>query len=350
MNLDCIIVGQGIAGTVLAETLIKLDKKILVIDPNLDDTSSKVAAGICNPITGRFLSKTWQADLLFPFLQKFYTDLEKKLDVTFLHKKAVYRTFKSIEEQNQWFGRSSTTEWKDYLNTQIDDSQYSAWIDNPLGGWETQNSFQVDTKVLLENYKNYLIENQAYLNEKVNYEDIQIADNQIIWKEYTAQKIIFCEGANAINNPYFNYLPFSLVKGEWLKIEVLNNKLQNIINQGIFILPLQEPQLYMVGATYHWHDLTTQISEQARKELTDKLDAFLKLPYQIIEQKAGIRPATKHRRPLVGLHPKFPALGIFNGLGTKGVSLAPYFAWEFGQYLNNPQNFNLHAEVDIQKF
>ena len=75
---DILIVGQGLAGSLLALELEKRKKNVMIIDNNPSVSSSKVAAGLYNPITGSKMIKTWLADELFPNLSKYYQDLEKK--------------------------------------------------------------------------------------------------------------------------------------------------------------------------------------------------------------------------------------------------------------------------------
>jgi len=90
MNLDYLIIGQGISGSLLAYHLIKYQKKILVIDDPKSNVSTSVAAGIYNPITGRRLVRTWNAHLLFPFLKKVYGELENILNVkSYIHMKTL---------------------------------------------------------------------------------------------------------------------------------------------------------------------------------------------------------------------------------------------------------------------
>jgi len=54
------------------------------------------------------------------------------------------------------------------------------------------------------------------------------------------------------------------------------------------------------------------------------------------------------RRPFVGLHPANPKVGILNGMGTKGCSLAPYFAKQLAEQLifDKP----ISAEANINRF
>jgi glycine/D-amino acid oxidase-like deaminating enzyme len=74
---------------------------------------------------------------------------------------------------------------------------------------------------------------------------------------------------------------------------------------------------------------------------------LIKANFSIQQHEAGVRPATADRRPLLGLHPAFPCMGIFNGLGTKGVSIAPYFAAHFADLLL--ENKQLDQEVSISR-
>ena len=89
-------------------------------------------------------------------------------------------------------------------------------------------------------------------------------------------------------------------------------------------------------------------TSKATDEIKSKLEKILKYPYEIIGQKAGIRPTTQDRRPLIGKHPEIGNAYIFNGLGTKGVSIAPYFSVMFTNWLLGEGT--LSSEVDIKRF
>lgn len=349
MKVDYLIVGQGIAGTVLSYTLLQQGKKVLVVDAPHASSSSRVAGGICNPITGRKLVKTWMADDLFPLLKAFYQNLEKTLDTQFFHTRQVYRTFKSIEQQNQLLGKSALKGWDHFFDTEVDNQPYTPFLNNPLGGWQTKQGGWVDTSKLLDAYCNYLQSKNSYREEHLNYEEVQPKQDFVVWKDVEAKHLIFCQGMQGKQNPYFKNLPFRLVKGELLHIKINHPPLENIISQGIFMLPLSDtPNEYLVGATYEWQDLSSEPTEQARLKLLEKLNKWLKLPYEVLGQKAGVRPATLDRRPFIGLNPDYPQIGFFNGLGTKGVSLAPYFAQHFVGHLERHEP--LQEEVDIKRY
>ena len=85
MKLDYILVGQGLAGSILSYQLLSRGKNILVINQSGQNISSTVAAGIYNPITGRSMVKSWMADQLFSYLIPFYRKLEEEIGVRLIN-------------------------------------------------------------------------------------------------------------------------------------------------------------------------------------------------------------------------------------------------------------------------
>lgn len=349
MHIDYIIVGQGIAGTCLSYQLLKKQKKVVVVDNSLAESSSKVAAGICNPITGKRFQKTWRADEIFPYLKNFYAELESLLQCRFFYEMPVHRIFHSIYEQNLLAGRASAEEWKDYLDLQAKDTNLEQLLDQPLGGWETRQSYRIDVALLLEKYRGYLKEKESYLTGKIKYEEIHTDSEGVEWNGFKAKKIIFCEGYGIRNNPFFRWLPFLPAKGEWIKVRIPGIILKKIIFSGIFIVPLSE-ELFQVGATYEWNDLNYEITQKAKEELTRHLEEIITRPFEVVDQFAGIRPASADRRPYLGLHPGEPSLAVFNGMGTKGISLSPYFSMLFSDFLENASAHQPDQETDISRY
>jgi glycine/D-amino acid oxidase-like deaminating enzyme len=347
LNFDYIIVGQGIAGSILSYQLIKQGKTVLVIDYFQNSSSSNIAAGIFNPVTGRKLVKTWLADTLFPATEQTFKELEEFLGSSFYHNKNVYRPFSNIKEQNDWYAKSEQADIRPYVIENTDNKYLNDYIQNNFGGSELGLSGNVDVAAFLKTYKHYLTEKECIINEIFDFDSLTVSELLIKYKDYSADKIIFCEGYKAIYNPYFNYLPFVLAKGEILTIKIEGCEIDKIISKGIFILPIGD-NTYKVGSTYNWIDLTELPTDAALKDLTGKLNSLLKVPFTIIDHKAGIRPTVKDRRPFIGMHPKHNNVGIFNGLGTKGVALSGYFANHFVEHLL--QGKELMAEANINRF
>jgi len=351
-SINYIIVGQGLAGTILAQTFLREGKSIVVIDEQNLSNASRIAAGLYNPIVFKRLVKSWLADELIPFMDSFYPDAEKLLNENFYFKKQIVKPFSEEHEKILWLKKNEEPVGK-YLSKIIQDDFLIDVIQNPLGSSEVIDAGNLNTALFLAAFRNYFKNNHQLLEEKFEYDQLIISEKFVSYKNTQADKIIFCEGYKTIDNPYFNWLPFKLTKGEIITIKAPllfqknNGRSEKVINKGVFILPLGN-HLYKVGATYEWNDLTEQPTERGKEFLIDKLKNVLKIPFEIIDHQAGIRPTVNDRRPLIGLHPQHTALAVFNGMGTKGVMLAPYFAKQFVDFLEN--NKPLNKEADIARF
>jgi glycine oxidase len=344
-SVDYILVGQGIAGTCLAYRLIKAGFSVVVIDAFQSNSSTRVAAGIINPVTGRKIVKSWLAKELLAEAASFYNEMEELLDIKIYFPIPIYRVFASVIEQNQWFERGEELDNHDFLSDVI----YPNWasMPTPFGMGIIKQGAWVNTTVLMDGFRNWLKQQSALLEE--NFDPLQIEfEPELNYKGISAKGIIFCEGPNAIHNPYFKYLPFNLAKGEVMKIKSDGlTDLDGLVSKNGFVLPLGNG-VFNVGATYKWNDYELDISEEAFIELSDKWSKITEAPFELMEHKAGIRPTVKDRKPFIGVHPFHPNLYIFNGMGTKGISLAPYFSKIFLRHLQSEEP--LPDEVNIARY
>lgn len=376
---DYLIIGQGIAGSILAYKLMAAGQKIYIIDnspPDIFSKSSqfiaqknnvllkhadsfypviktllgenykpKVIGGLISPITGKRFSETWMAEILLPYAYSFYKKLEENLHTTFYKSMPIVRIFVDAKQANDWSVKSTEQSIQEYI-----DSNYvfeNNRIHHPFGYAVFKQGAVVDGAKMLFAFYTYFRKNKMIISCSLHTEDVQINSQFIEWQEIRAKAVIFCEGWKAIENPLFNWLPFMPAKGELLIIKSPDLKLQELVNRGIFIRPLMN-DLYLVGSTYTWDDLTATATQKAREEICAKLNTVIKADYKIIEQLAGIRPTVKGRRPFLGKHPDYENVFILNGLGTKGLLLAPYFAQQLTDHLL--LNQELLPEVNIKRF
>lgn len=341
-KVDYIIVGQGLAGSWLAYEMMQIGLSIIVLNEDKAETSSKKAAGIYNPITGRKMVKTWRADQLFPSLESKYEELEKLTGESFLHPTPIYRPFKLIEDQNDWDGKVADHSYKSFLKELRVSSLGLEHIQDELGGIIINQSGYVDIPVMLDAIQNYLKSKGVYHSEVFDYERIEINSESVTYKDHLANKIIFCEGSLS-DNPYWN-LPFKPVRGEIIDIACALQS-DYIINQGVFMIP--KGDRFTIGSTYDHNNLSYEPQESGIKSLEERLKKLFSGEYQILEKRAGVRPATHDRKPYIGLHHKYKTLGIFNGFGTKGVSLTPHFAKHFVDVLQGKSEID--EEVHVQR-
>lgn len=324
MEVDFLLVGQGLAGTVLSHRLLALGQKVMVIDLPGGNQSSRIAAGLYNPITGKKMVKSWNADLLFPEIEPLYTELEELLYTKFLYKKNIYRPFLNIEEQNEWMGKTGDPGFEHYFERIFSKELYPE-VTNPFGGILLKNSGYVDINTLLTAYSEYLTQNNALLESVFEEESLEIGKSGVTYKGISAKGIVYCNGLGAVKSRYFSNLPFAPVKGEILDI-IQRFHPDEIINRGVFRITLPNGN-QRVGSTYTWHDMDQGPTENAKDELLEKLEKLVPANVLSIQShRFGIRPATKDRKPFLGEHPDFPGVYIFNGFGAKGVSLIPYYS------------------------
>lgn len=343
--LDYLIIGSGLAGISFAETALQNDKTFFVVN-NDSQNSSKVAAGLYNPVILKRFSEVKDAEEQLIFLNTFYGNIEKRLNIKINFRMPILRKFFSIEEQNNWFIASDNKNLLPFLSLDLISKKYNG-IDAPYGYGEVLHTGYVDTITLLENYKKHLIENSLLSEETFIYDDLQIEEDFISYKNIKAKHIVFAEGFGMLENPYFNQLPLDGTKGELLVIKAPNLKLDVIINTSVFILPLGN-DLFKVGATYNWKDKTNLPTEEGKQELLERINEILDCEFEIIEHFAGVRPTVRDRRPLIGTHPIHSNVHILNGLGTRGVMLGPSLAKAL--FENIESNIPLEKEIDIKRF
>ena len=346
-QIDFLIVGQGLAGSALAMRCSKRRYKILVLDDPSQNRSSMVAAGLFNPVTGKKMVKTWLADELFPALHEYYRAVEEDTGCTFLHPMPMYRPFVSIKEQNEWMAKGSQEPYRDFVLSVSVFPLLGGKINDPFGGVTLKQTGYLDTASYLKAVRQYLAGRDSFREQMFDEDRLEIGADFIRYGDITARKIIFCQGAQNSGNRWFGHFPIIPVKGEYIDIQC-DCESDVIFNRGVFMLPGPGKHQWRVGATYSWDDLGSQVTPWARGELTRKLDDLIRIPYTIKSQQWGIRPTTSDRRPMVGAHPQYNSLVIFNGLGTKGVSLAPYFSEVLVRWMENEGTIG--KEADVSRF
>jgi glycine/D-amino acid oxidase-like deaminating enzyme len=220
-------------------------------------------------------------------------------------------------------------------------------VNDPFGGLLLGQSGYLDINTLLDHFALWLEEKGMMTREKFDESELHVLESGFVYKNIRAGSLIFTNGMGAVKSKFFHWLPLKPNKGEILVIEQGFTP-HEIINRGIFRITLPNKTI-KVGSTYNVDDLAVGPTEKAKGEILEKLQKLINLPVgKILEHKTGIRPTTMDRRPILGKHPENNNVYIFNGLGAKGVSLAPYFSKIMLNLLlfgNEPQK-----EVSISRF
>ncbi len=345
MEVDYIIIGQGISGSFLSHDLVKSGMTVMVIDESHPFTASKVASGVINPITGRRMVRTWEIEKLMPFAVSAYTEWGKELNVPLVQQCNIL-DFHSSPQMVLAFAERQPVE-KDYLRIPENTDQWTKYFNYDFSIGEIDPCWLIDINTLLTKWRLQLIHKEMLLEETFHWKDCIVSEALITYKNIKAQKIIFCEGVAGFDNPYFTLLPYARNKGQAIIIKIHGLPWTNIFKQGINIVPWKE-DLFWIGSTYEWDFTDTNPSPDFREKVESQLRHWLKLPFEIVDHIASERPANMERRPFVGLHPVSDTVGVFNGMGTKGCSLAPYFSQEFASHL--VKNTPINPQVDVRRF
>jgi glycine/D-amino acid oxidase-like deaminating enzyme len=333
-DLDTLIVGQGLAGSLLAWELLERGERILVLDDGHQSAASTAAAGLLNPVTGQRLVKTAGVDLCLPFARECYRTLEQRLGLSLLVEKPMWRLFRNEREQEAWERRSRDPAYSAYLGERLEAAALQPPFIAPQGGFTQHQTGFLDTNALMAGTRDYLSVGGHYRRQAVEYGEIEPAGEGVRFDDMTCRRVIFCEGYKAQHNPWFDWLPFQPAKGEILSLEIDTPLPDAIINAGKWLMPRGGDD-YRLGATYEREQLDEQPTEAGLQELLDALPQLLApVPdYSVIDHRAGVRPNTLDKQPFIGLHPTWPQLGIFNGFGSKGSLLIPWHAARFADSL-----------------
>lgn len=342
-HYDMMIIGQGICGSVLSNALILQGQKVLVIDDGSNKAASKIASGVINPVTGRRIVKTWQIDTVMPAAVRIYQTLEKKLGTNIVKQCNIINFHASEQMQNAFADRIA--EDPTYLSTKPLPDSISTAFNTPFGHTVIDPCWLIDVGNFLHHWRHYLIRQHALVEDVFDFKKLAIKADLITYDNYTANKIIFCEGAKGEDNPYFKKLPFAPNKGEALLVDIKDLDNQFIYKKTVSIVPWKD-SIFWVGSNYEWNNNNDEPTLAFKEKTIVALNEWLNLPYQVVDHIAAIRPANMQRRPFVGMHPTLTNMGIFNGMGTKGCSLAPYFAEQMTENILRQKPIENEATID----
>ncbi len=341
--MKLLLVGQGIAGTILAWTLQKQGVRVHIADGNLPGSSSLVAAGIINPVTGKRFVKSWRFDDFYPAAKSVYQTLEQELNIHIWSEQPMVRLLATAREANDWSARCALPDYDAHLSGSGDAGDWAGFVKPGYQYGIVRRAARVDFPALILAFRQKAIAEGFFWETSIDYETAGQLTN-----EYDG--IIFCEGYRGQENPFFPGLPWQLAKGEALLLRFRQDQaplIGQMLKKTMTLVPVGE-NLFWAGGSYQWHYPDLLPSEEERNFILNHLSEMLAVPFEIVGHVAGVRPTVKDRRPFLGQSDINSKVFIFNGLGTKGALLAPYWAEHFSEYFLEGKP--LQSEVDIRRF
>lgn len=329
-----LVVGHGLAGAVLAHTLLERKQNVSVIDTNLGHSASSVSVGLVNPLIGPKLNLPEKMAECIQINKKFFAHYEKIWDQKFYSKIRFNRIFTSEKQKEIWKKKSNQAHYQPYTGELLNVSHYQKMeVNAEFGGGLTLQTYQLQVGDFLEASKEKLEELNAWENNKFKEDSLK-----------SKFKIIFCEGYRVLENPWFNYLPFEPARGEVLEV---TGGQSEAISSGSWYLPKKNGDAFM-GSTWDHKNLTIGPTNKGKEEII-KNCKFLKLKnYRVSCHLSGVRSGTKDRNPILGVHSKHKNLFLFNGFGSRGTTNIPYYAEKMSDFLLEEKN--LPKEANLLRF
>ena len=345
MQIDYLVIGQGLCGSWLSYYLQQAGSSFMVIDESKPFTATKAASGIINPVTGRRIVKTWMIDELMPNAMAAYTSFGNALGIDCIAEIPIADFFATPQMRLAFIDRFDKD--KQYLALPADENDWRSFLNYDFGYGTIQPAYLIDLRLLLDRQRQHLIASGQLLEEHFDIEKLITHNDKVTYNNITAGKIIFCDGAAGFNNPFFKHLPYGLNKGEVLLVSIPGFPSTHIIKKGYSLVPWQK-DVFWLGSTYLWEFDDDSATRGFYQFAQNWLQQTIKLPFTILDHWAAVRPATLERKPFVGLHPANNQIGILNGMGTKGCSLAPFFAKQLVDHLLHQAP--IMSDADVQRF
>lgn len=320
-SIDSLIVGHGLAGAILAHKLIERGQQICVISEQTQNDASRVAAGIINPVTGHRLNITENFEIFHPNALRFYQEFSKTFGVEVYRSITQQRLIKNPGQHDYLQKRITEPVYQNLLGTHSHTPNHFTKAE--YGYVEIHKSGLLDTNVLLDVSINNLKQRGALKLERFEPSKLSVDSHACRYDNISAKRIVFCEGYQAINNPWLNHLPFKLAKGEIIDIE-LEQDLQEFLNWGHWLAPQTDKNYARLGASHEWNDLSFEAS--STQKIIDSLTTRTRHRGKVLNVQVGIRPTTTHRKPFIGALKNLSNAYCFNGFGSKGCLLMPYYA------------------------
>lgn len=344
---DFAIVGQGLAGTTLALQLRRRGQRVVVIDHDGTGSASRIAAGLITPVTGKRLAKSWRWDEVYPAAVTFYRSVEAESGETLLHTRPALRLFAGEAERAEFDRRSAGVLAGLVRPSPVD---FADKFTAPFGGFEMPDAARLDVPRYLDVAREVLRRDGALLSARLELPgDVELLPDGVRLPRFgvEAGTLVLCRGFGVGVDPWFGSVRFNAAKGEILTLRIPGLGEERVVHRGVWLAPAGG-DVYRCGATYIWDDLNNDPTAAGRAEIESRLRQFLRLPFEVIDQRAAVRPVIDAGFPVLGRHPHVPLLAYFNGLGSKGSLLAPFFAGQLALTLLGDRAPD--REVDVRRF
>jgi glycine oxidase len=337
-TVDLLIIGHGLAGAVLASTARMRGLQVHVFAAPKPGNASAAAAGLVNPMALRRLVPAWRAADLLPLASAFFTGRDAALGMHTWHPLPLAKTFRTAEAKLAWQRAMAKPDAAPFLSGEWPGLAASA-ISAPFGHGTVPGAAWLDLPAYLQAEERVLAEHGAITQAEVEHADVRCDDAAVEVQGVRARWLVRCLG------PFAELPGLVPVKGEIINLHIPGLHLDCAVHAGAFLLPLGN-HLYRCGATFQWNEVWEGPRPSVAQWLLGQARSITDRPMELVAHNAGVRPASRDRRPLLGR--TGPGQAVFNGLGAKGVVQAPWCARHLLDHLF--ADAPLDPEVEAARF
>lgn len=329
---DVAIVGGGLAGILLAHELEKLGASVVIADETAANAASAMAPGIINPLAGRrYKINTDYADTHAATLATF-AELETRFGCRLWNPVTLVRLLENTEQRAALDERRSDRGASAWIGRIFEPGAHGAGVHDPFGSFETLQAGWLDVPLLVE---------AARRTGGFRFLDPADLDGE------TAPRLVDCRGWRCSLDPHWRELPWKCARGEVMTVELEGTLPRHLWNGGGWLQPLPDGR-WRAGATYAWSQFEAPPQLTAQAELIGKLRRWMRLPFRIASQQAGVRAVVVDYRPVMGAWPESPGRFIFSGLGSHGAIQGPPGASVLARHLLLGEP--LPRDCDVNRF
>jgi len=324
MQVDYLIAGQGIAGTLVSYELWRAGRSFVLVDDGQARSASRTAAAVLNPMAGRHWRPSAAAATLIPAALRTYRSLEALLGIALLQAAPLFVFHTDARQQQQFelrrqqfpgcFSQADALRWK---------SCFSA----PYGAGMINRVWLVHAEALLDGWRSFLQQQGVLRAERMEPGSLAVEEKSVHYRDISARKVVFCEGAAASRNPLLAHLPFTANRGDALLLHIPGLPADAVYHRELRLVP-RAGNLFWYGSNYRWDIAGLEPDPGWKAGAIGMLETWLKLPFEVAAHWVAERPTTAGQRIFAEIHPRHPAVALLNGLGTRGFSAGPYYAAE----------------------
>ena len=360
-SFDAIVLGAGLSGLSVADSLMELGYQCAIIDSGFPGSGASGAPMmLANPATGRRARRMWRAEDCFHSLLKYLSKVERKTGKRCYNMNGVVRPALTAEISEDFIRSPDKYEWLPGWIEWIDPDRFSEqfpYFKTEFGGLLLPNGITLKGDEYCESMIQYLESENCYTHFGSKPEIIKNGNQWIIQIEGDIQLItkivIDATGYQQTFDKNWSFIPLHPIKGQTATLHFNENiELKySVSSLGYIAVMPDNPLQLTVGSTYEHKFKDLEPDSKGLSYLQSKLEKTLPGYWsksRSVKQWASVRVSVQDKMPVIGEHPELKNLYFIGAMGSKGLMMSRYVADILAQKIGN--GIPLEPSLSLQRF